>query len=80
VDFVLKHFIHDEAEVRALGTIAVEILPFVFQPGNILFKKFLCTLDLLTDLGQVSDFHRGAELFNQVHDADAMKIEFIVLL
>ena len=85
VHIVFEHLLEHKAEVRALGAIAVLILPLVVGLGHRHIEQHLGLLDLLADLGQIRNLERSAVLLDDVHQVDPVpqqivSIEFELVL
>ena len=65
VNIVLQRFFYNEAEMRALGAIAVMVFAFVFVLFKCVLKQLLGLIDLHADLGEIRDLQRRAILIDQ---------------
>lgn len=78
IDVVFEGFFHDEAEVAALGAVAVVVGAFVVGLGDGDVEEPLGALNLGAYFGQIGDLQRGSVLLNDFHEGDVVEIEFAV--
>ena len=75
MDIMIQRFFYDKGEMRALGTITVEILPFVMMALDGVGKHLLGFLYLHPDLGQIGQLHRRAVLVDQRFQVQAVELK-----
>ena len=78
MNIVLERFFYDKREVGALGTVAIEVFPFIVMFLHCRGKHLLRLIDLLADLGQIGQLHRRSIFVNQRFQIEAIKLQVIV--
>ena len=78
MDIILQSLLQNEREVARLSTVAVIIRALVIGLCHRHVEHTFSAINLLRDLWQIGNFKRSSVLFNNLHQRNSVKIEFVI--